>query len=88
MGEKAPRLHFELSDPPEGVAMKNVSITPKGAEFDIEFDAERTVAGEMGRLIVQAFHVSAADKPGAKPRRISLGALPTIPFEVVSPQSP
>jgi hypothetical protein len=81
-GEKSAGLQLELSDPPAGIEMRNVAITPEGAEFDVAFDAGKIVPGEKGNLIVQAFASAAPRKAGGKPRRIPLGALPAISFEV------
>ncbi len=81
IGEKAGDLQLELSDPPTGIVVKNVSTSPEGAEIEFASDAGKVTVGEKGSLIVQAF----ATRTGAKgkPRRIPLGALPAIPFEVV-----
>jgi hypothetical protein len=86
----ADRFQFELSDPPEGIAIKNVSHTDSGAQILIASDASKTKPGLKGNLIVnvlpgQAGQFAAKAKRPAAPRRVSIGTLPAVPFEIVAP---
>ncbi|MBE3071185.1 MAG: hypothetical protein IMZ66_13200 [Planctomycetes bacterium] len=82
------KLQLELSEPPEGIAIKNVSPSGEGTEIVFQCDA-KAKPGLKGNLIVNAFApppAAAAGKPAAaNPRRAPLGVLPAIPFEIVSP---
>ncbi len=79
--EKPNRLEMELSDPPAGITLKHASSSAEGAEIELASDASKMVAGEKGSLIVQTF--SARMGVNGKIRRIPLGALPSIPFDIV-----
>jgi hypothetical protein len=84
------RVELELSDPPEGLTIKEV--VPAGAwatEIVLQCDAEKAKPGLKGNLIINAFPPRAG-QPGrpiraANQRRIPLTTLPAIPFEIVSP---
>ncbi|MEO6739715.1 MAG: hypothetical protein ABIP20_05645 [Chthoniobacteraceae bacterium] len=83
--EKSGALQLELTDPPAGIAVKSVATSPEGAEIELQSEAGKVIAGEKGSLIVQAF----AMRTGAngKVRRVPLGALPVIQFEIVATDS-
>ena len=83
VGEKARDLQLELSDPPTGITVKTISASPEGAEIEFASETGKVTVGEKGNLIVQTF--AARNGAKGKPRRIPLGALPAIPFEVVNP---
>jgi hypothetical protein len=72
---------LELSDPPLGIAMKTVSLTAAGAEIEFTANSDRVIAGENGSLSVHVF--TTRKTPGTRARRVSLGPLPTIAFEIV-----
>jgi len=80
-------LRLELSEPPEGIAIKEVSPAGRGTEIVLQSDAAKVKPGQKGNLIVQAF-VARAPAPGkAKPQasrpRVAAATLPAIPFEIV-----
>lgn len=84
----ADRLQLELSEPPPGIAIRGVSAVPGGAELVLSCDAAKLKPGLRGNLIVHAFApgtepTGKAKRPGGQ-RRIPLGTLPAIPFEVVA----
>jgi hypothetical protein len=81
IGDKAGALQFELSDPPEGIVVRDVSTSPDGAEITLQSTAGKVIAGEKGTLIVQAFAMRSGS--GGKVRRVPLGALPAIRFEIM-----
>ncbi|MCX7015199.1 MAG: hypothetical protein NTW86_22035 [Candidatus Sumerlaeota bacterium] len=83
-------LQLELSDPPKGVTLQDVSVQPSGLAFVLKADGKAAKAGLADNLIVQAFTEPSSKAPAkavgvAKqaPKRQSLGVLPAIPFEIV-----
>jgi hypothetical protein len=88
-GTSAGRVHLELSDPPDGIAIKNVSPSGGGAEMVLQCDAAKAKPGLKGNLIVNAFadppQLPGQAKTQAPQRRRPLGVLPAIPFEIVTP---
>ena len=78
------KIEFELSEPPDGISIKDASPT----EISLQADAAKVKPGSKGNLIIKA----SAEPPAAagtqtapaNRRRISLGALPAIPYEIVS----
>jgi len=86
----ADRLQLELSEPPAGIAIKNVSPTRDGAEIVFATDSKKVKPGLQGNLIVNAFapgtETAGKTKGQGSRRRASLGTLPAIPFEIVAAQ--
>ena len=83
---KMREIVLELSEPPPGITLGGVTHTSDG--LTIELTAEPDVAvGLTGNLIITAsLDIDAPDKKSgqaSEKRRIALGALPAIPFEVV-----
>ncbi len=82
----ADSLRLELNQPPEGVAIQAVETVRDGIAITLRADPAKVKAGVKGNLIVDAFTDRPAN-PGAKPpaarRRVPLGTLPAIPFEIV-----
>ncbi|MCR4416038.1 MAG: hypothetical protein NUV77_26785, partial [Thermoguttaceae bacterium] len=83
------KIDLELSDPPEGIAIKEVSPSREGTAIVLATDAAKVKPGTQGNLIVLA-SVKRSANPGknkAKPaaRSVPLTALPAIPFEIVAP---
>ncbi|MDF9826679.1 hypothetical protein M2447_000761 [Ereboglobus sp. PH5-10] len=73
-----------LLNPPEGIALKNFSLGNGDIVLEIEADAEKIKPG-AGNLIAE-FVAKDTTPPGAprkNPRRVPLGCLPAIAFEVV-----
>ena len=82
------KIELELSDPPDGVALRDVSARRLGTELVLEGDAAKLKAGLEGNLIVSAFLLRerpASDGKPAKTLRLPLGVLPAVPFEIVEP---
>lgn len=84
-------VQFELSDPPEGVSLKEGSGSVRSRQLVFRSDAAVSEAGLKGNLIVNAFAVKQGKTAGKgkeqrKKRRVLLGALPAIPFEIVEDQ--
>ena len=83
----APRMadvvRLELNAPPNGIAIQSVETIRDGVAIVLRVDA-KAHAGLKGNLIVDAFMERAApNAPQAARRRVPLGTLPAIPFEVV-----
>jgi hypothetical protein len=81
------KIVYELNDAPEGVSIASTSPGPNGTEIVLQCDAAKAKPGVRGNLIV---NISAERKPPAgaaaqaNRQRISLGAIPAIPFEIVA----
>jgi hypothetical protein len=80
-----------LNEPPEGVTIQSVSPVREGAAIQVKTDADAAKPGLKGNLIVDAFvERSVRRGPGnsqGPKRRIPVGTLPAIPFEVVESQN-
>jgi len=85
-GASANKIELVLSDPPEGITLKNTVVTNDGAVLQIQADAEKVKPGLKANLIVEA-HPEAAKKRGGvgKMSQFALGTLPAVPFEVIRP---
>jgi hypothetical protein len=81
------QVQVALSDPPEGLAVKEVSTDRDGLAVVLSAEDGKAKPGLKGNLIATAFRewtATLADgQPGAK-QRAALGVLPAIPFEVVA----
>ena len=89
------KLELKLSQPPPGISLDAFSLTPGFINLDLTTDAKTTKPGLVGNLIIEVFTEVTPRKKGdakAKPkakapekkRRISLGVLPAIPFEIAA----
>jgi hypothetical protein len=90
-GSSAGDLHFELDEPPDGVAIQSQTARAEGAQIVLHGDAEKVKPGLQGNLIVSAF-ARAPRERGKKSaqttsRRTPLGILPAIAFEIVEPST-
>ena len=87
------KIQLKLSEPVQGVTLQNVKSVPDGLEFQLKVEGVAAKPGFSGNLIVEAFGEFPAPKRGKKggkgkgggrqKRRVSLGVLPAISFEVV-----
>ena len=88
-GMFANNVQFDISEPPEGIAIRSASPNRQGLELILQSDAAEIKPGAKGNLIVNAFAMRARTRPDGKPqgkkRRVSLGVLPAIPFEITEP---
>ena len=86
INRKLPKIELELNEPPKGVTLQDVNVVPGGLTFQLKADGDGARAGYADNLIVEAFVESPAkNKTGKKTsqkRRVSLGVLPAIPFEI------
>jgi hypothetical protein len=81
------RVRFELDEPPDGIAIREVVPVREGSEIVLQSDAAKVKPGQKGNLIVNAFATppqSAGKGKGQGNRpRPPVGTLPAIPFEIV-----
>ncbi len=79
---------LELSDPPDGISIRETNPTRDGIEIVLQCDAAKTKPGLKGNLIINTFlertPPANAVKPKVNKRRIPSGTLPAMPFEVVT----
>jgi hypothetical protein len=80
-------IELELSDPPTGLSIENVSLDRQGSVIVLRSDADQIKRGLKGNLIINAFAAKTGEDSGKgkeqrKKRRVLLSALPAIPFEV------
>jgi len=87
-GRTFDKVHLELDEPPDGIAIEKESSNRQGTEIVLQCDRERAKPGLKGNLIVNAFAVRSEGPSKAKPRPpgrpTPLGMLPAIPFEIVA----
>ncbi len=85
------KIEFELSDPPAGIALRDLVVTREGAEFVLQADATKVKPGSRGNVIltVSGERAPRGDQAAAPParRRVPLGTLPAVAFEIVAPSS-
>jgi hypothetical protein len=78
-------MRFELSEPPKGLTLQSATTADRLVTFT--FKAEVAAIGTGDNLIVEAFAEVSPERFGGKPgsgnRRMSMGILPAIPFEVI-----
>ena len=82
----ADALRLELNQPPEGITIQDVETVRDGVAIILRADAAKVKAGLKGNLIVDAYMERAANPDAKQPtarRRVPLGTLPAIPFEIV-----
>jgi hypothetical protein len=83
------KVELELSEPPKGVSLGAVTAVPGGLAFVVKADSQSQQVGYADNLIVEAFAevegAGANRKAPAQKRRVALGVLPAIPFEIVRP---
>jgi len=87
-------LQLELSEPPEGLSIRDVQIEGNSASFEIAADAAVVKPGLRGNLIVAVSGErvpaqrgsQAAPAGAAARRRVPVGVLPAIPFEISPPK--
>jgi len=84
------KLRLELSEPPKGVTIKKVHPDRRGLLVEFSVDREEAKPGEKENLIAigsvevtSTYWSRSKRKNIASKRRISLGALPAIPFELL-----
>jgi hypothetical protein len=81
-------IQFELSEPPAGITLAETSVAGAMANFTIAADASKASPELRGNLIVlitgeRVTPANAQTQTPAARRRLPLGALPAIAFEIV-----
>lgn len=85
-GRFANQIRLELNEPPEGIAIQKVSADRDGVAIVLRAQDGKAKPGLKGNLIVNAFMERNVTPKGGKKvnrRRVQLGTLPAIPFEIV-----
>jgi hypothetical protein len=81
------QIRLALNEPPEGIAIKKVTRTQNVLTILLTTDAGKVKPGLKGNLILDVFLERASNpgdgKPQANQRRILLGTLPALPYEIV-----
>lgn len=84
------RILLELSDPPEGITLREAQVVPGMTEIVLQCDAAKARPGEKGNLIINVLGErqppAAAGKAATNRQRISLGSLSAVPYEIVKRQ--
>lgn len=79
-------MRLELSDPPQGVTLGDLTVLPNGLAFELKVDKAAVESGFSDNLIVEAFREWTPEpqegKPAPAKQRTSLGVLPAIPIKV------
>jgi hypothetical protein len=89
LGPLLSQVSLELSDPPAGIALADVTPIQGGLRLTLTADGEKAKAGYVDNLIVDATfeaggRVQDGDDAGKK-RRVPMGVLPAVAIEVVAP---
>jgi len=83
------KITFQLSDPPEGISLKDTSEGWGRTELVLQCDAAKVKPGLSGNLIVQVYLERTPDAANAKAKGAAqsnlVNTLPAIPFVVVAP---
>ena len=83
-------VELELTDPPEGISLQSVASKDGSTQVVLACDAGKMKAGLKGNLILSAFierqPPATAQNPKPAKRRVPMGSLPAIPYEIVGGQ--
>jgi hypothetical protein len=86
-------FELQLSDPPDGLTIENVSAVGTEAQILLHTDAKKIKPGVKGNLIINLLTKRPPQQPARtnapahnNQQRPVLGVLPAIPFEVVAPE--
>ena len=80
-------VQLALNNPPEGISIQNASPAQESLTLLLHADADKVKTGQKGNLIIEA-STERTNNPGGgtqppNKKRVSLGVLPAIPFEIV-----
>ena len=76
-------IELALNNAPEGITLQDVVDTRQGMALVLAADADKVAVGLKGNLIVDAFVVRNMGTKTGNKRRVAVGTLPAISFEVV-----
>jgi hypothetical protein len=79
------KVEFELSDPPPGITLRDVTPADDGILLVVDVDPKQVKKGDAGNLIVEVYVEIPPDKSRGRrtATRYFVGTLPAIPYEVV-----
>lgn len=81
------KVELELREPPPGVSLQGTTVEPGRLTFQVKAEGDGVPVGFADNLIIEVFTEVSAGPPGPpnlpRQRRVSLGVLPAIPFEIV-----
>lgn len=79
-------IQFALDNPPDGVTLRDVSVTQNAGAFVLQVDGAKPLRPMRGNLIVtiSGERVPPANAPNQVRRRVVIGTLPAIAFEIVA----
>ncbi|MEI8196362.1 MAG: PPC domain-containing protein [Phycisphaerae bacterium] len=81
------KVELELTDPPEGISLQSVSSNQGSTLVVLACDAAKMRPGGKGNLILNAFVERqppvTVQNPQPVKRRVPMGALPAIPYEIL-----
>lgn len=83
-------IQLELSEPPEGITAQPAAGRADSTALVLVCDA-KVKPGLQGNLILEAFgdrRNPKATQAAARARRVTLGVVPAIPFEIVAAETP
>jgi len=85
------QFSLELSEPPDGISIKEVSVKENVVAVELQAEAGKVKPGLKGNLIINAFSMKKPEfkKGKTKPTKTDnskffMGSLPAVPFEIVS----
>jgi hypothetical protein len=81
------RLQVEVAEAPTGLSLGPVTTVPGGLAVTVQCAAAGPKAGYADNLVLEVFMDQDAKRPdgSAVQRRVPLGVLPAVPFEIVAP---
>ncbi len=92
---KQRKIELALRDPPKGVTVHGVETVANWLAFELAVEQDAMEGAAEDNLILEAFTRTIPGKRGRRgkkaamqSRRVSLGVLPAIPFEIVRQSSP
>jgi hypothetical protein len=85
------KVLIELSNPPDGVSIADTSTqTIANVGITLKYDTGKMKPGAKGNLIFNVFverDPPVGSGPKAPKRRMPLGSMPAIPFEIEAPST-
>ena len=73
-----------LQDPPDGVAVAGISMSPHGFDIALLLDASKLKAGSAGNLVFEVMASKPDKKDPSKTNTWSAGYLPAVPYQVAA----
>jgi hypothetical protein len=84
-------VRFRIASRPRGVSVRDTARTQNGLVLVLKADPNTCLVGDAANVILEASATPAPNRPwrtsARRGARVSLGALPAIPVEIVPPQN-